>query len=203
MFATAALVLWWHHNSRSNEPPISPVAESPNQQGTSSIGAHSSFDETAPTTTSSPRTEHQGKPISPVPNVAESEPVSGSLARKAAEAFLQTEKSRNSTATNTAVNLQDFHITMTEAVAENGGSPLAYIHTLSPTGFVITSAQTGIRPIVGFSFKDAFPFRDSADNVLLHLLRADMTARSKTLNCGSARDSVQSNVMQWAQFNRK
>ena len=201
VLAAAVFVYWWSHYPRSSDKPSGRTSET-NNQGTSPLGDFTpdsnNLHHPVVTTNITPR-----NPLSPVATEATSEPVSLDLARKAAETFLQIERSRSPAANGSGVNLQDFHVSKTEAIAQNGGSPLAYVHTLSPTGFVITSAQTGMRPIVGFSFKDAFPFQDSADNVLLHLLRADMTARKKALNRGAAQDSIQSNVIQWAQFKQK
>jgi hypothetical protein len=128
------------------------------------------------------------------------EPVTVELARKVAEAFLEGEKRRSAQLGTNTTNLRDFTVGQTEAVRQNTGPPLAYVHNLRPAGFIITSANTGMRPVVSFSFKGFFSFQDSADNVLLHLLRADMTARSKALSGGSAEAAVQSNVIQWTQY---
>ena len=54
---------------------------------------------------------------------------------------------------------------------------VAYIADLDPEGFVILSPDTDLRPIIGFSESGRFPALDDPENVLLQLVRDDMTAR--------------------------
>lgn len=200
VLATAAFFLRWHLHSESNETPSPPIVKSPPHPVTSPFADSSQFHRPVNPHTTVTNNEEPDTQTSPSAKLTAGEPVSANLARKAAEIFLQAEKSRRTNDPNDGVNLQDFYVSKTEAVVQDGGYPLAYVHNLSPTGFIITSGHIGIRPVVGFSFKGSFSFQDSADNVLLHLLHADMKARAKALSNGAAQASVQSNVMQWTQY---
>lgn len=75
----------------------------------------------------------------------------------------------------------DLEITRIRTIRDDDGRLLAYVHELSPEGFIITSADTEVRAILGFSFKGKFPFIDTKDNALLHLLKWDVKARLKAL----------------------
>ena len=199
VLAAVMFLLWWYP-SRSDQPRTANVNEPPPR--TDRPSPVDQFHHVTPPDRNSATNSTAPGIHPPDTSIAVSEPVSESLARKAAESFLQTEQKRTSN-TNEGVNLKDFKVSKTAVVAQSGGSPLAYVHTLSPTGFIVTAAQTGIRPVVAFSFKGSFSFQDSADNALLHLLRADMTARAKALHSGGSQDSVQSNLVQWATLNQE
>ena len=92
-------------------------------------------------------------------------------------------------------NLNKFNICEIKEICSDDGKILAYVTELEPEGFIITSADDKIRPIIGYSFQGKFPFEDSKQNVLLHLVQWDMEARSKALN------SKRSEIMSLAQSN--
>jgi len=66
-------------------------------------------------------------------------------------------------------------------IRSDDGAVLAYIAELSPRGFVATSADTDIRPIVAYSFKNSFPPDEDRKNPLYRLLKEDMKLRAKAL----------------------
>ena len=76
---------------------------------------------------------------------------------------------------------------------------LAYVTKLEPEGFLITAADDGIRPILGYSFKGNFPFEDSKQNVLLHLVQWDIEARLRALSIDTLeiKNLVQFNNNSW------
>jgi len=84
-------------------------------------------------------------------------------------------------------------------IRDSEGKVLAYVHMLKPEGFIITSADDRIRPIIGYSFKGGFPFIDSKDNVLLHLVEWDMQARLNSLkqDTGKALTASDESINQW------
>lgn len=130
-----------------------------------------------------------------------SELVSKELARRAAEVFLQDEKKRTSSNSNQDASLSKFHITRTKLIIGENNRLLAYVHVLNPEGFIITSGYTGIRPVISFSFKGSFSFQETPDNRLLDLLKADMTARLKSLATQTDKSDMKKNIIQWKQFN--
>jgi len=127
--------------------------------------------------------------------------VSADLACKAAGRFLESERRRIAVSTNDTVTLDSFSIIQTTSIPSADAFPLAYVHTLRPIGFIITSAHTGIRPIISFSYKGQFSLQDSPSNLLLRLLRRDMPARIRATENPLMQSIVQSNVNEWAQLN--
>jgi len=63
----------------------------------------------------------------------------------------------------------------------NDGAVLAYITELQPSGFIATSADTDITPIVAYSFRTSFPVDKDIKNPLYRMFKADMELRAKAL----------------------
>jgi hypothetical protein len=61
------------------------------------------------------------------------------------------------------------------------GAVLAYIAELKPRGFVSTSADTNITPIVAYSFRSSFPADGDKKNPLYRMLKEDMKLRAQAL----------------------
>ncbi len=134
-------------------------------------------------------------------------PVSLALAHAAAEAFLASEKERVASVSPAPTDIASFNamkatISGSNAISDTDGTTLAFVHTLMPAGFVVTAANSGIQPVVAFSFGNPFPFEDSARNVLLHLLKADMRARLDSLAAPTeaVAQAAQANKVQWARY---
>jgi len=79
-------------------------------------------------------------------------------------------------------SLKDIQTTEPKPISDASGNILAYVTELEPEGYIVMSADDRINPIIAYSFKGKFPFEDSKENVLLHLVQWDMIARQKTLN---------------------
>jgi len=120
------------------------------------------------------------------------EPVRLEQAQKAAFAFLGTRNVplwRGPRALSVPVE-RDLSITATDKTTYTGltlagfreirsddGTILAYVAELSPRGFVATSADTDITPIVAYSFRSSFPPEQDRKNPLCRLLKEDMKQR--------------------------
>lgn len=137
------------------------------------------------------------------------EPITPERARKAAEKFLDREKQRVADLEVSEIPghpapdaLQGVLIAQTTEIKQDDGMRLAYVHSLEPAGYIVTSANSAIRPVIAFSFKNSFDFTDSKKNVLLHLVRADMKARLRLANEPSAEmvTIIQSNFDQWKEY---
>jgi len=61
------------------------------------------------------------------------------------------------------------------------GAVLAYVAELEPRGFIVTSADTDITPVIAYSFKSSFPGDEDRKNPLCRLLKEDMKLRAKAL----------------------
>jgi hypothetical protein len=76
---------------------------------------------------------------------------------------------------------EKYRLGTTKEIRGNNGELLAYVTELQPEGFIITSADSNIAPVLGYSFKGKFPFEESKENVLLHLIQWDVRGRLETL----------------------
>ncbi len=87
-------------------------------------------------------------------------------------------------------------------VSSTEGVILAYVVELSPEGFIIISADTDMRPVLGYSFGGEFPFQDSPQNALLHLVQWDVEARLRVFSQPDEgiRERVAANALQWVRF---
>jgi len=116
------------------------------------------------------------------------DPVRADQAQKAAATFLKAQQARYEASRDRAPKAITRIQGAPEALANNireiqasDGTILAYVVELTPEGFVILSADTDIRPILGYSFTGAFPFEEDGQNVLLHLVKWDVRARLRVL----------------------
>jgi hypothetical protein len=98
------------------------------------------------------------------------------------------------------------------------GTVLAYITELQPRGFIATSADTQITPIVAYSFRTSFPADNDIKNPLYRMLKADMRLRAEALAeyeqlntaenrklwnlyAGNAQDPANETFVQWPEEN--
>ncbi len=127
---------------------------------------------------------------------AGSRAVTADLARAVAAGFLTAEVARQAASVKDSgstqePSIQSHRVSGTVRVTAHDGSTLAYVHALAPHGFIVTSADIGIRPVIAFSYRDEFPLTDSPQNVLLHLLTADMIARKQLLDAATDGSTLQ------------
>jgi len=135
-------------------------------------------------------------------------PVTVERVKKASNTFLKAENVRvekqlQALATNEIQkeSPKEFAIAGVKEIRSDG-KVVAYVTELEPEGFIITAADTDIRPILGYSFRGKFPYEDSKQNALLHLVRADVEARLKALSAGvkEQRASMASNNELWTRY---
>lgn len=69
-------------------------------------------------------------------------------------------------------------------IKDHNGIVLAYVQELKPEGFIITSADDTVRPVLGFSAKGTFPYSSAKNNPLLNLLKIDIQSKKKAINSG-------------------
>ena len=116
------------------------------------------------------------------------EPVSVEQARKAADTFLKLKhvpqrkelRLLSIKGEQKAPVIESTPASLKE-IRGDDGAVLAYITELEPRGFIATSADTDITPIVAYSFKNSFPGDEDKNNPLYRLLKEDMKLRTKAL----------------------
>jgi len=137
-------------------------------------------------------------------------PVTEQQAKRVAQVFLEAQKLRwrRSPRYGPEVlrDVRNANILVGEVkeVKGKGGGTLAYVAAVSPQGFVIVSPDTDIRPVVGYSFKGRFPFEDSTQNALLHLVKWDMEARLAYVrgSNATAERAIRANNTRWQAYIR-
>ncbi|MBA7468459.1 hypothetical protein ES707_03710 [subsurface metagenome] len=116
------------------------------------------------------------------------EPVSVEQVRKASDTFLKLQHIRQrqpirlfSIPGEQEVPVREFTAVGLKEIRDDDGTVLAYIAELEPCGFIATSTDTDITPIVAYSFRNSFPDDDDEKNPLYRLLKEDMKLRAKAL----------------------
>jgi hypothetical protein len=79
------------------------------------------------------------------------------------------------------------------------GHTLAYVMVLEPKGYIVVSPDTDIRPVIAYSMDNEFPFEETPDNVLLHLVVWDMENRLNALPLLSEEHKGKNRLL-WEQY---
>jgi len=116
------------------------------------------------------------------------EPIQSQQAQKAMSAFLRMHKASPQGAPGTLSIIpgaRTADVGRTAAgfreIRSDEGTILAYIAELERAGFVATSANTDITPVIAYSFSCPFPAEADQKNPLYRLLKQDMKLRLKAL----------------------
>lgn len=109
------------------------------------------------------------------------DPVNIDMVKKASETFLS-----NQLTTSLQKPALSSTVSNVKLIESDDKNILAYIIELEPEGFMILSGDTNIRPVVSYSFSGSFPYEESEENVLLHMVKWDMEARLKNLEAGGS-----------------
>lgn len=111
------------------------------------------------------------------------EPVSVEQVEKASDTFLkvqdiQQEKGLSilSIRDTQKVYHRELIATCVKVIRSEDGTVVAYVTELEPQGFIATSTDTDITPIIAYSFKNNFPM-DDENNILSLMLKRDMQLR--------------------------
>ena len=108
-------------------------------------------------------------------------PVDSQQARKAVETFLKARNDRVSQGfAPLSVRSQAGPAGLRE-IRGDDRTVLAYITELQPRGFIATSADTDITPIIAYSFRTTFPADNDIKNPLYRMLKEDMRLRARAL----------------------
>ncbi len=127
---------------------------------------------------------------------AGAETISSQTARSAADIFLSGKSEILA-----AKSAQNAFLSDTQAVRNESGTTIAYVHSFDKGGFIITAADDRIRPILGYSDKGSFDFTDSGNNVLLYFLKRDISLRLEALEAGD-KDMLENSIENSANWNK-
>jgi len=130
------------------------------------------------------------------------EPVSPEQAQKVADIFLKIQHVHSRNGLNIlSIKAQNrpAGVGLTLAgfreILGDDETALACIADLEPRGFIVTSANTDITPIVAYSFKSYFPADEDIKNPLYRLLKEDIKLRLQALaECDQSRKKENNNL---------
>ena len=126
-------------------------------------------------------------------------PVGAEKARAVTDTFLRTRVSAvRSEQPSRAVMAVSQPTGDLRAIQAADGTVLAYVTALSPQGFVVTSADTNVSPIVAYSFCSAFPDSTDERHPLYRLLKEDMKLRLTAVQDDSS--GATSNQVLWGRY---
>jgi len=78
------------------------------------------------------------------------------------------------------------------------GKTLGYVYELSPVGYVVVTSDTRLTPVIAFSYKSNFSWKEDLNNILLHMLRQDLALRLKAAQAQAILpDSAAANELDW------
>ena len=111
-------------------------------------------------------------------------PVNSSNARNVAQFFLEVKEKEDV-----------FSINNLRTLNNSNGTSIGYVAELAPEGFIVTSNNTDIHPIISYSFRTNFSYRNIPQNTLLQMLRKDLTTRTNNLSTVGANLKNQNNEL--------
>ncbi len=133
--------------------------------------------------------------------------ISPEQARTAASAFLRARQFRSTQASPWMSVLPkdsaaaEVSASGPQAICDSDGTVLAYAIDLEPRGFVVTSADTAIAPIVAYSLRSASADWSDVRHPLYHLLTQDMRRRLAAQDDLDSFDAGQ-NHTQWSLYSQ-
>jgi hypothetical protein len=119
------------------------------------------------------------------------EPVTLATAQEAAKRFLESEQSksdeyRRAVGVPATARPENGRL----LASETSGDSLAYVFELEPAGYLVMSKDTELAPIIAYSYSGTFSWEEVEGNILLHLLRQDMTYRLQAARDGAVDAAV-------------
>jgi len=101
--------------------------------------------------------------------------VSISDAQKVAKNFLLNYQTANK---NKLPSVQSAAIYKQQVIQSDKGEEIAYVFEMAPEGFIVTSTDNNITPILAYSFNGKFSYDENEENHLLHMIRKDLELRN-------------------------
>lgn len=89
-----------------------------------------------------------------------------------------------------------------KSLLNDQGDTLAFVLQLEPTGYIVISPDTDIRPVIAYSMDTNFSFTDFPENALLHLVQGDMENRLAALGLIPDEHKEKNNLL-WEQYLKK
>ncbi len=101
-------------------------------------------------------------------SVSYSEEINPELVKTAAQSFI-------------SLNFKGYELDTTAVLISEKGQYIGNVVNLKPEGYIILSNRTELSPIIAYSKKGNFNFKESTGNILLHLVKWDLESRIKNV----------------------
>jgi len=131
------------------------------------------------------------------------EPVPPSQAGTAASQFVSRELARGANYLRAvgAVPYTRIVGTATPLLDPTGESTLGYVYEVDPVGYVVITTDTHLTPVIAFSYESNFSWDEDPNNVLLHMLRQDLSLRMAAADAGAlVPEAAASNESDWGRL---
>jgi hypothetical protein len=81
------------------------------------------------------------------------------------------------------------------------GNTLAYVFELNPTGYIVVSSHKSLPPVIAYSYDAKFSWTESSQNILLNMLRRDISKRLSAFEKGLVEQTtVSENNAKWQRY---
>lgn len=129
-------------------------------------------------------------------SICQAQNISISDAQKAAQNFLLNYQTTNK---NKLPSVQSAAIYKQQTIQTVKGEEVAYVFEIAPHGFIVTSTDKNITPILAYSFNGKFSYDENEENHLLHMIRKDLELRN---SCIAITDKalIDENKKKWQTF---
>ncbi|MCE1245539.1 MAG: C10 family peptidase [Firmicutes bacterium] len=78
---------------------------------------------------------------------------------------------------------------------------LAYVFELEPKGYIVVAAHRSITPVIAYSYESSFSWKESSQNILLNMLRYDISKRLSAYDKGLVpKDTLSKNYANWERY---
>ncbi len=131
-------------------------------------------------------------------------PVNRDLAVTVGEVFIQKEMGSGVAVEGerpTAFSPQQSQVAKVTPLKNDAGKTVAYVLEPVGDGYVVVSTDTRITPVIAYAYSGRFPFEDAEQNILLYMVKADMTLRLDAMPLMSAEKKAVNQAlweeMQW------
>ena len=117
-------------------------------------------------------------------------------AQKVAKNFLLNYQTANK---NKLPTVQSAAIYKQQVIKSDKGEEIAYVFEMAPEGFIVTSTDNNITPILAYSFNGKFSYDENEENHLLHLIRKDLELRNSCITI-TDRAIIDENNRRWQTY---
>jgi len=94
-----------------------------------------------------------------------------------------------------------FSIDSIKELESSSYQKIGYVIQMKPEGYIVMSNDTDIYPIIVYSKRGQFDFRNTANNILLHLVQWDLEARKKSIELKYASlQGISTNNLCWQYY---